>query len=265
MVKRREIVVDNPPNHGSIDDSTNKAPKKKAKKSKESGDDSRECSPVLVVDAEDLDSNTAKKPTSRVLAPQPIVDLFWKFSSPEKTVREAAVFELVGLLGPVQQVYLDAESGRREMVAKPLELQSDSLSIYCHPDVLYCLWRLMRGLSSSRQGSRQGFALALTGLISHVVPFLPTKILLEMIFEQNKTSADMRGAEEREMFFGQCFGVFSVLRAGDGRFGNELLTRMEDREHLIAVMLTLFNKKTFLREMCYQMIMLVVSQVSLTL
>ena len=67
-----------------------------------------------------------------------MLELFWKLSSTEKEVRICAVKDLMAIL---------------------TEKQNDNNT--SHDDLDYCLKRLVRGLSSSRDCARQGFSLAL--------------------------------------------------------------------------------------------------------
>ena len=52
----------------------------------------------------------------------------------------------------------------------------------------YVLKRLVRGLSSARQGARQGYALALTHLLSHIPALTPEAVLAAMASELQVSS-----------------------------------------------------------------------------
>ena len=55
----------------------------------------------------------------------------------------------------------------------------------------YALKRLARGLASSRHGARQGFALALTQLLTQI-PAIETEEVLKLLSEELKTSSTMQ-------------------------------------------------------------------------
>lgn len=69
---------------------------------------------------------------------QPILETFWALADINPTRRVQAAKELVASLKAAQALTPDAQ------------------------EMAYCLKRLVRGLASSREGARQGFAMALT-------------------------------------------------------------------------------------------------------
>lgn len=109
-----------------------------------------------------------------------ILPVFWNLASLEDEERIQATKNLVELVG-------EEEQGT-----------GDELS----PDLNYSLKRLVRGLSSSRQGARQGYAVALGELLRRF-PSIHLDSVLELIEEYLKVSASAKSHEERNVYFGQ--------------------------------------------------------------
>lgn len=92
-----------------------------------------------------------------------ILPLFWNLASSSKDARLGASVELISTLEEFQQNHA-AESGDEDD-----EDDEDTLARDNAEDVAYSVKRLIRGLASSRESSRFGFAVALTEVRSRVV------------------------------------------------------------------------------------------------
>lgn len=90
------------------------------------------------------------------------LQLYWDLASIDPKVRESATQKLVQTLADFQKAHEESLGEK-----KPVDTEG-ALDSQCAPDVSYALRRLTRGLSSSRQGARQGFSLALTEVITRV-------------------------------------------------------------------------------------------------
>lgn len=123
------------------------------------------------------------------------------------------------------------------------------LDARCPPDVAYAVKRLVRGLPSSRDGARQGFATCLTELL-RMLP-VSTTLLLDLLDKATLIPASARGQDERDMFFGRVFGVQAVVRA-------QLLSRPStspaDMDRVVEGLLGWAAKKSYLREACYKIL-----------
>ena len=90
--------------------------------------------------------------------------LFWHLSSVSKKERIDASVKLVGALEQFQTQFAQQPapgiSGSDEEDEEDSKL--DGLDLLNAPDVAYSIRRLIRGLASSRECSRLGFAVALT-------------------------------------------------------------------------------------------------------
>nr|GEU41962.1 hypothetical protein [Tanacetum cinerariifolium] len=73
-----------------------------------------------------------------------------------------------------------------------LEADKDDGLNNCAPSVKYAVRRLIRGVSSSRECARQGFALRLTMLVGAVSNFAIDS-LLKLIFDLLEVSSSMKG------------------------------------------------------------------------
>lgn len=115
-------------------------------------------------------------------------------------------------------------------------------------DLEYSLKRLLAGLTSSNESARQGFAVALTQLLSQLKES-PQEIRQVLIkFEQatngNKNGLDHR--EERDLFFAKLVGSHAIIRSG-------ILYKQqdgggEDWKEIVGGLVSLGNKKTWLKE-----------------
>ena len=81
------------------------------------------------------------------------------------------------------------------------------------PLVLYCVRRLLKGLSSSNRGARQGFALALTGCLSLLSLSLPAALAAvdEALPLPGSTA---KRSEARDVWLGRLFAIGALARAG---------------------------------------------------
>ena len=79
-------------------------------------------------------------------------------------------------------------------------------------DLDYALKRLIRGLSSSRDSARHGFATCLSALVSSGA--VPLEVVMPMIENSTQLRGKMKGSEERDLIFGRLFAYLAVARSG---------------------------------------------------
>ena len=85
-------------------------------------------------------------------------------------------------------------------------------------NIQYALKRLVRGLCSSRDGSRQGFATGLTMMLTSTSEAeVPLRQVLDLIAQETTPTGGMRGAEERDLLLGKLFGLTCCARGGFSR------------------------------------------------
>jgi DNA polymerase phi len=95
------------------------------------------------------------------LAPSPVMQTFWDLAALDPGTRRKAASSLLGALQASQATWESVEEWEAK-VATAYQTTETKLDALAHPDVLYSLKRLFRGISSSREGARLGFSLALT-------------------------------------------------------------------------------------------------------
>ena len=117
------------------------------------------------------------------------LNAFWDLAANESEARQKAACVIVGHL-----------SG-----------SSDGTSL--SKDGEYALKRLIKGLSSSRQSARQGFATCLSEMLQ-TVKGVDISTAFEMLTASTKITGAIRGAEERDLLFGRLFGYIAVTRSG---------------------------------------------------
>ncbi|KAM0792376.1 hypothetical protein ACM66B_005056 [Microbotryomycetes sp. NB124-2] len=118
-------------------------------------------------------------------------------------------------------------------------------------DTEYTIKRLVTGLGSANEAARQGFATALTELLARL-PHSDAAAVLPVIISSSTPSAGSDSKEERELLFGRLFGLHAFLRSGVATS-----PQAQDEElfkEAISALITLANKKTWIRESAYWVI-----------
>eukprot|EP01125_Pyxidicula_operculata_P012838 TRINITY_DN4231_c0_g1_i1.p1 TRINITY_DN4231_c0_g1~~TRINITY_DN4231_c0_g1_i1.p1 ORF type:complete len:1287 (+),score=379.66 TRINITY_DN4231_c0_g1_i1:74-3934(+) len=181
------------------------------------------------------------------------LQLFWDLSSVDDRVRENAAASLITSLDSFQSKYTDVEK---------------SGNIYC-PELVYTLDRLTKGLSSSRDGARQGFALALTEILRF--PVVNYSTFVQQLIQVHHPNQDMSGAEIRDHLFGIVFGGMSLVRSGRIQKEFNEVSESENVEtknrvevtvmKLVENLLKVSTMKSFLPEVCYEVLFSLLKQV----
>ncbi|EIW66554.1 hypothetical protein TREMEDRAFT_35002 [Tremella mesenterica DSM 1558] len=111
-------------------------------------------------------------------------------------------------------------------------------------DVVYTVKRLVRGLGSSRESSRLGFAVALTELLSQIHTITAPQVL-SLLLRSSPISASMKGSEQRDSLFARLFGLTSLIQS------NSLFRPSSDQEtfqRVTSELISLGDSKSWLRE-----------------
>ncbi|KAF9906499.1 DNA-directed DNA polymerase [Lobosporangium transversale] len=184
---------------------------------------------------------------------QPHLPLFGILASLDVTERNAAALTLIKALAVLQ----NSHSCDLDPTKEDIDITEKTLDILCHPDVVYALKRLIRGLPSDREAARQGFSLALTELLIGL-NFLTVKIVLELLFRFTEIKNFMKGKEERNHMFGRIFGFMSIIQSG-------MLTRPrttdEDIKLIIDDLVEYSREKSYLSEVCHQVLVMMLPQI----
>ncbi|KAL6041087.1 DNA-directed DNA polymerase [Balamuthia mandrillaris] len=125
-----------------------------------------------------------------------ILERFWELANLDPAKRHSGAKELIGSLVELQQ--------RSEKTA--------AAGTECCQELTYSVKRLVRGLASSREGARQGYALALTELL-HTFPIVTIDSVFKLIDENLIPSNNAKGQEEKDAHFGNLFGLLSIIRS----------------------------------------------------
>ncbi|KAF6806205.1 DNA polymerase phi [Colletotrichum sojae] len=175
--------------------------------------------------------------------------LFVENSTGKDRVREAKLYDLLSsenetdrieAAGAIISSLLDGEGVPEAVLERHLD------------------WRLFRGLASGRAASRLGYSLVLTEVLSQLFgqeknlskeryPGLTFEKVMGMLMERTHVGGNMPGQEERDLWFGQLFGLECFARA------NILLVpgQTSDRwDEFLGLLFRLGNKKVWLRAQC---------------
>ncbi|KAJ3314511.1 hypothetical protein HDV04_006050 [Boothiomyces sp. JEL0838] len=165
---------------------------------------------------------------------------YWDLAAIDPEKRNNAALSLINKLAA-----LHAEYTTEIKTVQDFQAQSA-------PDISYALKRLLRGLSSSRDGARQGFAVALTELLRLLK--LPTVFILELLFEISEKNGTKTGQEEREFYFARLFGYQAIAQSG--MLGSELTTEA-DIQTITGSIVKISKTKDYLRDVCAQIMITV--------
>ncbi|KAL1564588.1 DNA-directed DNA polymerase [Salvia divinorum] len=193
MERRKHRKLQDKVRHGRISDS---GPEKMDAESKSDGNESAGTS----------SSGGGMLPTFHI-------GVFRKLSAADASVRVAAAKTLVVELRAVQNAYYTLENKDEVGDNSKLEAEKDDGLNNCAPSVRYAVRRLIRGVSSSRECARQGFALGLTMLIV-TVHSIKLESLLKLITTLLEVSSSMKGQEVKDCLLGRLFAYGALARSG---------------------------------------------------
>ena len=136
-----------------------------------------------------------------------MLNYFWGLSALTPNERVEAAASLVRALLVAQQAFEDA-------AAKVGAAGAAAASASSCNDVAYAVKRLVRGLASSRAGSRQGFALALTEVLQAFPNAVRTETVITELAAATQTSQKSSRTEIGDALLGRVFGTLALQRAG---------------------------------------------------
>eukprot|EP00249_Psilotum_nudum_P023322 c28830_g1_i1 orf=479-4615(-) len=180
------------------------------------------------------------------------MEIYWKLASVNASVRELASLALVRELEISQEAY--ESDGHRDRLSEEVAedevlgaVKDDDGLRGCSPGVRYAIRRLVRGVSSSHESARQGFAMALASVIG-ALPCIKSEVILKLIKNFLEVTPSMKGQEARDGLLGQLFAYGAVVRAS--RLIGDSMEQKEIRlaGDVVEQLLVLAQKKSFLRE-----------------
>ncbi|KAJ4757383.1 DNA polymerase V [Rhynchospora pubera] len=176
------------------------------------------------------------------------LDLFRGLSSQESSVREEAAERLVRELRDVQRSYEESngENGEQGDPVK-LEAEKDDGMENCAPSLRYAIRRFIRGVSSSREFARQGFALALAAVVAEIHA-IKLDSLMKFIVEELEVSSGMKGQEAKDNLLGRLFAYASIARSS--RISEQWMSDKNSSivKDFVAEVTSLAAKKRYLSE-----------------
>ncbi|KAG5998298.1 hypothetical protein E4U43_002456 [Claviceps pusilla] len=198
-------------------------------------------------------ANSSKKPKKEMMAidlssnctPTLQVKAFVETPTGDDRKREAELYEMLGSV--VEEVRNDAA----ECIVSSL-LEGDGA-----PEAIlerHLSRRLFRGLASGREGSRLGFSLVITEVLSQLFgecQLAETKYtgltfdkVIGLLAEKTKSVGNVSGQEERDHHLGQVFGLECFVKS-------KTLFKDVSRWHAVLdMLLKLCHKKIWLRPQC---------------
>ncbi|VAI54877.1 unnamed protein product [Triticum turgidum subsp. durum] len=117
----------------------------------------------------------------------------------------------------------------------------------CAPAVRYAIRRLIRGISSSREFARQGFALGLAAVLQSIKA-ISVEAVMKLIPALLEYSASMKGPEAKDNLLGRLFGFGSLARSGRvlGQWKRDKSSPL--LRDFVTEVVQLGNKKRYLTE-----------------
>ena len=142
------------------------------------------------------------------------LQLFWELSSPSPDARHAAALQLTKALRLVQRAggSADCQKEMADDTTQAVALRTDGGSLGA--EVMYAVRRLIKGLASSREGSREGFALGLCLLLRSFPEIDGTRLLALVIELLPVKGGGLSDIEIKENNFGRLFGCMTLIQTG---------------------------------------------------
>ncbi len=170
------------------------------------------------------------------------LECYWKLVSTAPEERTRAALELIASL----------TSG--DSSANHHKAASTSPPAALSPDVDYAIKRLVRGLSSSTDAARQGFAACLAEILA-ALPHVPLSLVQEHMVASTEVTGSVRGQEERDMLLGRLFTCLAVARSG--RLASDQEWEPTGTQ-LLETAITIFSKRKVLRSLAAETVVALV-------
>ncbi|CAL9079455.1 unnamed protein product [Musa textilis] len=190
------------------------------------------------------------------------VNVFRDLASADSSVREAAAESLVVELSEVQKAYEKQRGKGEEDGTLQLEAEKDDGLEDCAPSLRYAIRRLIRGVSSSRECARQGFALGLAAVVG-TIPTIKLNSLMKLITDLLDVSSSMKGQEAKDYLLGRLFAYGSLARSG--RIVKDWSTNADTSvvKDFMSHIISLAGKKRYLSEPAVSIILDMVDKLPL--
>ncbi|MCL7038169.1 hypothetical protein MKW94_015597 [Papaver nudicaule] len=189
------------------------------------------------------------------------ISVFNDLASVDLSSREAAVETLVKELRDVQEEYklvekkgAEGENGEGGDNGSQLEAEKKDGLDNCASSLRYAIRRLIRGVSSSRECARQGFALGLA-VVLKTIPDIKLDALMKLITDILEVNSSMKGQEARDCLLGRLFAYGAIARSG--RVTEEWISNNDTPyvKEFTSLVIALASKKRYLREPAVSLIL----------
>ncbi|KAK3286324.1 hypothetical protein CYMTET_6116 [Cymbomonas tetramitiformis] len=182
-----------------------------------------------------------------------VLQLFWDLAALESSRRQAATEELVKYLCAAQAAH-DQENGTTEVPTPPDSAsdkeKAEAAVAPCAPQVAYALRRLTRGLSSGREGARQGFAMSLAAVLSSLPCIAMTLAPALLAVNLEPVTGAAKAQEANDIHMGRLFGLGAVAlavqrrQAGAGKLKKAASVQLQAK--IIEQVVVVAKSKSFL-------------------
>ncbi|KAK7328063.1 hypothetical protein VNO77_22159 [Canavalia gladiata] len=197
--------------------------------------------PKLAVQLVDSPSTSGGTP------PEFHISVFKDLAVASESVREAAAKQMVTELKEVQSAYHALEDKETGEGGFKLEAEKDDGLDNCAPSVRYAVRRLIRGVSSSRECARQGFALGLT-VLAGAIHNIKVESFLKLVVNLLEVTSSMKGQEVKDCLLGRLFAYGALARSGRLTQEWSMDNNSQSIREFISVLISLANKKRYLQE-----------------
>ncbi|MED6168886.1 hypothetical protein PIB30_015944 [Stylosanthes scabra] len=175
------------------------------------------------------------------------IGVFKDLAVAAEPAREAAAKQLVTELKAVQSAYDALDEKEVGDGGFKLEAEKDDGLDDCAPSVRYAIRRLIRGVSSSRECARQGFALGLTVLVG-AVRNIRVQSFLKLVVDLLEVTSSMKGQEAKDCLLGRLFTYGALARSGRLTQEWSMDKNTPCIREFISAVISLANKKRYLQE-----------------
>ncbi|KAK8568286.1 hypothetical protein V6N12_006840 [Hibiscus sabdariffa] len=215
--------------------------------------------PKQLIESKGVDAPQPVPSSSSSSLPEFHISVFKDLASADSSVREAAVETMVSELQEVQQAFDRLENKDLVEDVLKLEAQKDDGLDNCASSLRYAVRRLIRGVSSSRECVRQGFALGLTALVA-AIPSIKVDSLLKLIVNLLEVPSSMKGQEVRDCLLGRLFAYGAIARSD--RLSKEWFSDKDTCiiKEFMSALISLASKKRYLQEPSVSIILEIVEK-----
>ncbi|XP_074286005.1 uncharacterized protein LOC141611379 [Silene latifolia] len=194
-------------------------------------------------DAEEMETDMGVRDDQPVFH----IDVFGDLASGNDGKREAAAERLAVELKEVQKAFEKVGNTGLNNGGSKLEAEKDDGLDNCAESVRYAVRRLVRGVSSSRECARQGFALGLTILLGTNMTVRLDSVI-KLVDDLLEVTSSMKGQEARDVLLGRLFAYGAVVRSRRLKEQWDCNSNTPLIKEVTRLLISLASKKRYLQE-----------------